>query len=286
MNALLFIFGAALGSFINVLGVRYDPERFILDTQSIGGRSRCPWCLNTLRWFELVPIISFLIQRGRCRRCGGRISLEYPLVEIAAGLICVFVPWRVSEAQIFNFQFSISNYFPSILWILVFLTLLLIVLIDKRLYIIPDEASIFLGFLGAAITFLTALRGGSASSFIGSYAFFFGFPENIWINHVFAALAAGALFAFIIALTRGKGMGVGDLKLVIPLGFIFGWPDIVLIVALSFIIGAVYGIFAMALGKKSLKSAVPFGPFLVFASLIIFFWGQEAVGLYMRVLGM
>ena len=252
MNALLFIFGAALGSFINVLAVRYNPARFIFDARSIGGRSHCPQCSNVLRWFELVPIVSFLIQFGRCRRCGSRISFQYPLVEIVAGLICVFVPLRLFS--LVQFPNSIFYFLFSIFWAASFLTLLLIVLIDKRLYIIPDEANIFLGFIGAVATFFVASRGELAhASFIGSFAPFFGFPENVWINHVFAAFAAGTLFALIIGITRGKGMGVGDLKLVIPLGLLFGWPDIIFVIALSFIIGAVYGLFSMMFGKKSLK---------------------------------
>src|SRR3989344_2404324 len=105
MNILLFIFGAVLGSFINVLAVRYDPERFIFDSKVIGGRSYCPHCRKTLRWFELVPLMSFLFQRGQCLGCGRRISFQYPLVEIVAGLICVFVPMRL-EGLIFSFPAS------------------------------------------------------------------------------------------------------------------------------------------------------------------------------------
>ncbi|OGZ52757.1 MAG: hypothetical protein A3B25_01000 [Candidatus Ryanbacteria bacterium RIFCSPLOWO2_01_FULL_48_26] len=288
MNPLLFVFGAALGSFINVLAVRYDSKRFIFDAHSIGGRSHCPTCSNVLRWFELVPILSFLFQRGRCRRCKSRISVQYLIVELLAGLICVFVPWRISAmgGPASGGQFLISNYFYPALWVLVFLTLLLVVLIDKRLYIIPDEANIFLGFMGAVTTFFVALRGEIANtSFVGQYALIFGFPKNVWINHILAACAAGVIFALIIGITRGKGMGMGDLKLVIPLGLMFGWPDIILVIALSFVIGALYGACAIAAGKKNLKSALPFGPFLAFAAVIIFFWGQEVISWYMRALG-
>ncbi len=289
---MLFIFGAALGSFINVLAVRYDPQHFILDARSIGGRSHCPQCKKTLRWFELVPLLSFFLQRGRCRQCGCPISFQYPLVELFAGLICVLVPLRI--ASYFPCVFSSGHepfaicYFLPALWVAVFLALLLIVLIDMKLYIIPDEANIFLGFMGVAVTAFIGLQGGSMtqSSFVGSYAQTFGSLGGVWMNHILAAALAGVLFALIIGITRGKGMGMGDLKLVVPLGLIFGWPDILIIIALSFVVGALYGVCAMTLGKKNLKSAVPFGPFLALASAIVFFWGYEVIDVYMRVLGM
>lgn len=290
MNTLLFIFGAALGSFINVLAVRYDPRHFVFDASIIGGRSRCPQCKATLRWFELLPIVSFLFQRGRCLRCGCRISIQYPLVELFAGLICVFVPLRIQNiffSPASGFQLPVSGFIFPALWILVFLTLLLIVLIDKRLYVIPDEANIFLGFMGVLITIFIAPHSGIAhNSFVGFYARVFGFPENVWINHIFAATIAGVFFASIIGITRGRGMGMGDLKLVIPLGLIFGWPDIAFIIGLGFIIGAVYGVSAIIVGKKNLKSAVPFGPFLASAAAIIFFWGSGVIDAYMRALGL
>ncbi len=298
MNIALFVFGAALGSFINVLALRYDPERFILNPRIMGGRSRCPHCKKTLRWFELVPIFSFIFQRGRCRKCGVGISMQYPIVEIVSGLICVLVPMRLESI----FSFGNSDWIPtfagmtlgnaifyfllSIIWVLIFLTLLLIVLIDLRLYIIPDEANIFLGFLGLLTIFFIESNGGAIhSSFLGAYAMLFGFPQNAWVNHILAALLGGGLFALIIGATRGRGMGVGDLKLIVPLGLIFGWPDILIVISLGFIIGAVFGVCAIVAGGKTLKSAVPFGPFLAIAAGLIFFFGYDLIQLYARLFG-
>ena len=282
MIIFIFFFGAALGSFINVLAVRYDPEHFVFSPSIIGGRSHCPHCKKTLRWFELVPLLSFIFQLGRCRGCARRISFQYPLVEIAAGLICVFVPMRL------HFLFLPSTfYLPlSILWIAVFLTLLLIVLIDTRLYLIPDEANVFIGVAGFAITAFMALYShGATGSFLGEYAHLFGFPENAWANHVLAALAAGFLFALIIGVTRGKGMGMGDLKLVVPLGLAFGWPDIFLVIALGFVIGAIYGIYAIVSRNKNFKSAVPFGPFLALGAALVFFFGYDVIRAYAHLFG-
>jgi len=277
---LLFIFGAAFGSFLNVLILRYDGGRSLFSRRVLGGRSYCPRCGATLKWFELVPILSFVLQLGRCRHCRESISLEYPLVEILAGLIFVFVPLRLYPYFIHNSLF----YILSFLWILVFLTLVAIFLIDIRLRIIPNEANIFLAILGFFIVwFSRSLFDLSRGSFLGPYALLFGWRGNIWSNHIFAALLACAFFGGLILVTRGRGMGIGDLKLAVPLGFIFGWPDIAIIVGLGFILGSLAGAYAVLLKKKSFKSLLPFGPFLAIASGAVFFFGKEFFEFYLKL---
>src|ERR1700722_12920571 len=88
----LFVFGIAIGSFLNVVTLRYDGEHFLFNTKMIGGRSHCVHCGATLRWFELMPLLSFLIQGGRCRRCKVRLNIQYPIVELISGFIFMFVP--------------------------------------------------------------------------------------------------------------------------------------------------------------------------------------------------
>jgi prepilin signal peptidase PulO-like enzyme (type II secretory pathway) len=281
MAILLFVFGVAVGSFLNVVSLRYRDDKFLLSQGVIGGRSRCPHCKTALGWFELIPLLSFLLQRGRCRSCGAKISFQYPLVEFLSGLIFVFVPSRlVSQGLVIS---SASHLLLSTFWVLVFLTLLLISLIDLRLGIIPDEANVFLLFLGFLIILFTPPYFASGQgSFFGPYSPFFGSWGSIWPRHILAALLMGAFFGFLIYFTRGRGMGVGDLKLGIPLGFIFGWPDIVLIICASFIIGSLAGLYVIAFKNKSLKSSLPFGPFLAAAAAITFFFGYELINLYFR----
>lgn len=279
-----FLFGAAIGSFLNVVILRYSPEKFLLG-KSLLGRSHCPHCRKVLRWFELAPIVSFLIQRGRCRACGARLNAQYPIVETLSGMIFVFVPLRLYPL------FFIHNslfYILSLLWILVFLILLLIFFIDLRLSIIPDETNLFLGLLGILIVFSSrAYFGLAQGSFLGSYSLIFGLRSgtSIWLNHFFAAFIAGALFVFIILVTRGRGMGMGDLKFAIPLGFAFGWPDIILVLGLSFIIGSFFGAYVIVRRGKSFKSRVPFGPFLALAAALVFFFGETFVGAYFKLFG-
>lgn len=280
----LFVFGLAVGSFLNVLRVRYDPEKFILTKIIIGGRSVCPKCRNVLRWFELVPIISFVLQAGRCRHCRIKISPLYPFVEIVTGLIFVFVP-RVflSPAYILN-----SNpYTLSSLWILVFVALLLMALIDAKTNLIPNEIVFLLVVLGILITMFSVSRFGyTEGSFAGHYALLFGIRENIWLNRLFASAASALFFGFVIAVTRGRAMGMGDMKLAFALGMVFGWPDALLIVALAFMLGSLFGIGAILLGKKTMKGTVPFGPFLAIASSLVFFFGFEIVDFYFKLFSM
>jgi len=281
MAAILFIFGAAVGSFVGVIASRYQPDRFLFSRKILGGRSHCDACGATLKWFELIPVLSFLAQRGRCRNCGARLSFKYPLVEILSGFIFVFVPLRLSGA---SYLLPAAHYLLAALWIFSFLVLLIITLIDLRLSIIPDEANILLGIFGIFTVFLSqsdfGLVGGS---FLKSYALLFGWRNNIWLNHFLAAIFGGVFFSLIIFLTRGRGMGMGDLKLAMPLGFLFGWPDIILIVGISFVIGSVCGIWTMIKKKKGLKSPLPFGPFLAASAAIVFFFGYELVSFYFRL---
>src|SRR5581483_8885445 len=100
----LFVFGLAIGSFLNVVALRYDGNRFVLDPKAIGGRSHCPHCKKTLQWYELIPLASFAIQRGKCRGCGVRIGFRYPFVEFLSGLIFALVPLRLLDASpLFSF---------------------------------------------------------------------------------------------------------------------------------------------------------------------------------------
>lgn len=281
MSILLFIFGTTFGSFLQVVAARYDPDKFIFSPSVIGGRSACPYCKKELRWFELVPLISFLIQRGRCRRCRAKISLQYFIVEMLSGLIFVLVPAKISQ------WFFLGAYSPlavplSIIWVAVFLTLLVITLIDIRLHLIPDEANVFLAVLAVLMIFLftpyaNVFFGGS---FVGTYALLFGAVKNIWLSHFLALGFGAAFFGVLVVATRGRGMGVGDVKLAAALGFLFGWPDILFITMLAFVTGAMVGIAAIGGRKKTMKSYLPFGPFLAMGATLIFFYGADILTWY------
>jgi prepilin signal peptidase PulO-like enzyme (type II secretory pathway) len=279
----LFIFGVAFGSFGYVLALRYDGDHFLLDPKVVGGRSYCPHCRKLLRWFELIPFVSFVIQGGQCRNCKARISFAYPVVELISGLLFVAVAARVQDF------YGVTNdgfWILSVPWIAFFFALLLLSIIDIRLGIIPDEFIVFLCVCAVCIAGLsTAYFGAANSSFFGSYAVFFGLQGNIWMNRVAGTLFGMFFFGGLATLTRGKGMGMGDVKLAVPLGFLFGWPDILFLTAFAFVSGAALGLVYIATGKKTMKSVLPFGPFLAAGAVFIFFMGFGFMSWYFRAMG-
>jgi len=280
---LLFLLGAAFGSFLNVIALRYDPEKSLLGNGVLGGRSYCPHCRATLRWFELIPLVSFLIQGGKCRRCRAAISVRYITIEILCGLLVLLVPQRLGMPLASLFLFTHASV-VIILWTFVFLTLLLMTLIDMRHMVIPDELNIFLSIIGSALIATGGFDSFAERSLVGIYRPLFGGESRIWQNHIGAALGALAFFVALVLLTRGRGMGIGDVKLAGALGLVFGWPDAGLSILAAFLFGGVFGLWALGRGKKTMKSAVPFGPFLALGAVFIFFLGENLLQWYVSAL--
>jgi len=276
---LLFFFGAALGSFIGVLATRYSEEKgFRLAAR---GRSKCPHCKKTLKWYELVPLVSFAIQRGMCRRCKHKLSWQYPVVEILSGLVLVLVPLKLGQG------------IPTILWVVALLSFVLISIIDLRLRIIPDKLVALVAFLGILlfsfyeITGEYGLVGGVIKgSFIGSFAI------NLWLGEpsVFLNFATGIVFGvlffgLIYFLSRGRAMGFGDVKFAGAIGALLGWPDVALALILAFVIGAAWGSFLILRNKKTMKDNLPFGPFMAVGVTLVFFFGYDILNGYFALFG-
>lgn len=288
---LLFLFGTSIGSFLNVLGMRYTPGKRIFDFKIIGGRSACPRCGKKLHWYELVPIVSFIIQGGRCRGCKNLISLEYPIVEVASGLVFAFLPQAIVKAyQVVFYRLGGAwpdwYYWLIAIYLLAALTLILLSIIDFRLKIIPDQANILIASLGILLVLVSSFYGlfsSQLNSFLGHYSQLFGFMENIWLNKFAGVIFGLVFFGVLIYLSRGRGMGMGDLKLALALGLLLGWPDIILSVVLAFISGAFWSIILIILGRKKFKSTVPFGPFIALGALVTIFFGRDIMDLYFSI---
>jgi prepilin signal peptidase PulO-like enzyme (type II secretory pathway) len=287
-GTMLFILGAAFGSFLNVLSLRYDPNRFLFARASTGGRSHCPHCRRTLRAYELIPLLSFLFLRGRCRTCGKKLTLQYPVVEALCGVIFLLVGRKIYLESIFLFPGMSETVLLLIigLYLLVFAGLLLMSLIDRVWQIIPDELTVILAGLGISLIALSAASFEEyGASFVGSYAPLFGFREwGILVNRIIGSVIAGGFLLTLYIGTRGRGIGFGDVKLSFALGLIFGWPDVLLLHLFAFILGSVYGIAAILKGK-GMKSLLPFGPFLALGALVVFLWGREVLDLYFSLFG-
>ena len=208
------------------------------------GRSFCPKCRHQLAWRDNIPLLSFLFLRGCCRCCHSPIASYYPLVELAGGVLTVLV---------------ISSQLSVISLILAYF--LLAVFVSDWLYqTIPDQivypAIILTGFY----------------LLITNY--------GLLITNLFSGLAAAGFFGALVWLTKGKGMGLGDVKLAGSMGLILGWPRIALAIILAFLTGAIVGVILVLLNKKTMRSQIAFGPFLIAATFISLFWGEKIIKIW------
>ncbi len=255
-----FILGLIVGSFLNVVILRMNTAR------SFGGRSACMSCKSKLRWFELVPVFSFLLLGGRCRNCKSRISVQYLLVELSTGLIFSILFWKF---YIENGREILSSAFvvPFVYFCVIFSILLVVAVYDLRHKIIPDRLSIILGILGFAGLFFFR--------FAPSVIFSFN-PQvpSIW-QFVSGPLIAFP-FAFFWLISLGRWMGLGDAKLALGAGWVFGLSLALSGLVLAFWLGAAIGIALVVISKyrnrgtMGMKSELPFAPFLVIGLFLAF----------------
>ena len=247
MYILIFILGIIIGSFLNVCIYRIPKGESIAFPSS-----HCTYCSTPLKWYDLVPIFSFLSLRGKCRYCGGAISPQYPIVELLNGFLYLL--------NFYYFGLSIDFVFYS------FLISILIVIsfIDYYEQIIPD--GLVLMILISAIIYRLSIY------------FIDNTPLAFW-NSIIGFLTGGVLFLLIAVVSKGA-MGGGDIKLIAVLGFILGLKKTLLNILLSFLIGAVFSILLLLSGKKGRKDAIPFGPFICLAFLITILYGDGIINWY------
>lgn len=243
---IFFIFGTTFGSFYNVVGLRSPKnETFIND------RSYCPTCKKSLVWYELIPILSFLLQRGKCRNCKERISSVYPIVESLTGIL-------------FAWSFLHIGWEWELLTALLLVSMLMIILVsDIRYMIIQNRVLLF--FLSLFILMRIVV------------------PLEPWWSPVAGAAVAMLLLAVIIMITRG-GMGAGDMKLFGVLGIVLGMQNVLLAFFLACLLGAGVGILLMAFNVIKRKQPVPFGPYIVAGSLLAYFYGDSIIGWYLKLI--
>lgn len=248
----IFVFGTIIGSFLNVVICRHGTGR------GLGGRSKCAVTGKTLHWYELVPIISFLIQGGRTRHGGAKISWQYPLVEAGTGFMFMFIGIKFIPLMYAHPYAFLSNLF---FWFAVFSFLILVFVYDWYHQMIPDN-------------FLYPLIGLGVAGLVWHRPLFDCLMiPNIWM------LLAGPLVAlpvFIIwHMTHGRGMGFGDVLLLLPLGWLAGISRGFAGLLLAFWLGAVAGIVMIIHGDKKMKSAIAFGPFIIIGFAIAFLYNVD-----------
>jgi len=261
---LLFLLGSIFGSFINVVVVRT-----LAGKSWVKGRSRCDSCKHQLSWFDNIPLLSYLLLGGKCRYCQKKIDPSHLLLEILTG--CLFVWWWWMGSVFFRLSQHPLVVVQPLFWLSIGMILLVIVATDIKKMIIPDGALILLTGLTLVYRITLVTMG------IMQVA-------DWWLS-LASSLVAGLIFFGLWLFTKGKGMGFGDVKLVVPLGLLLGWPRILVAFQLSFILGAVVGVALVLWGKQKYKKPMPFGPFLILATLISLVWGHSITAWYLGLMG-
>jgi leader peptidase (prepilin peptidase)/N-methyltransferase len=246
-----FLFGTLIGSFLNVCIYRLPAGRSI-----VRPGSSCPKCGHSIRWWENIPIISWIFLRARCSSCGASISVRYPLVELLTGLLSMLL--------IYKFGLTI-NY---LVYLLFTAALIAITFIDLDHRIIPDSISLPGILVGFAVSFIVP-RPSPLDSLIG------------------IVLGGGILYLITwgyYLLTKKIGMGGGDIKLLAMIGAFLGWQSLPLVIFVSAMTGSVIGLVMMAVAKGGRYYQIPFGPFLALGALVDLFAGDQILNWYLSML--
>ncbi|MBZ1345436.1 MAG: prepilin peptidase [Candidatus Nealsonbacteria bacterium] len=262
---LFFFFGLAVGSFLNCLIYRLEKNEALF-----WGRSYCPNCRYVLSWQDLIPLFSFFLLKGKCRYCRQKISWQYPLVEIstAAIFLLIFNFFTPLDNFVSNgARFSIFNFLNLIYYWLIASFLIVIFVYDLKHYIIPDR--IIYSAIGIALIF--------------NFQFLIFNQFSIFKFSILSGLGAAIFFLTIVLISGGKWMGIGDIKLAFLMGLILGWPNILVALFLAFLLGAFIGAILLISRKKTLKSEIPFGPFLVSGTFISIFFGPQIISFYLNL---
>jgi leader peptidase (prepilin peptidase) / N-methyltransferase len=290
INYFLFFFGLICGSFLNSLIYRID------NNISFSGRSFCPKCKKKITWYDNIPLLSYLILRGKCRNCKKPISKEYPAVELLTASLFLLIgqfsePGAVVSDwlnRVFNSQFSIYNesitesiQLPttaliSLIFLLTTCFLLLLVAIydAKTKYVLTYYVYAAAAF---AVLYNTTeyfrLNGQFLSSGIVEYFLLF----------VLAAFIPAGIFWLASKLSKEKIMGSGDADIALAIGFLLGWAKIVPAYYFAFLVGAAWGVCLLVAKKANMKSEMPFGPFLISGAFFSLIFGEQLIVWYGKI---
>ena len=248
LYAAVFLFGAMVGSFLNVC-----IHRLPRDESIVRPRSKCPGCQNQIAWYDNVPVLSYLLLRGRCRSCGTKVSAVYPLVETLTGALAAALLYRFGPGPDGAIYFAFAA------------ALVVITFIDLEFQIIPDVISIPGIPIGWVCAFLALEQVTLVDSLLGA----------LLGGGILYAVASGYYF-----FTKREGMGGGDVKLLAMIGAFLGWKSVLFTLFAASLVGSVIGLLAAWRSGDGGKYAIPFGPFLAAGALVYVFWGQEILACY------
>ena len=256
---LVLVSGLIIGSFLSSITYRIPLGKSIKK-----GRSFCPECKKAIAWNDNIPLLSYILLKGKCRSCRKKISLRYPLIEISTAILFFLIYYFYSfncsasldEASLQDICFwklHLGSIAPPFLFLAISL-LITIFVTDFEHQVIPDKVVFFLFSFFLAVNFLS--------------------PADNFYKNLFVSLATAFGLLILNLITKGKGMGLGDSKLVLSGGVSLGWPGTLVWIFLSFWIGAALGVSLLLTGKAKLGKPIAFGPFLVIGFFLTLFWGD------------
>ncbi len=245
---LAFVFGTIVGSFLNVCIYRIPTGESV-----IYPFSHCPKCGEKIKWYDNIPIISYLILRGKCRNCGEEISVQYPLIELLTGILTAGVICK----------FGVS--FVSLYFLILIYVLIVVSMIDLKTMLVPVKLCYFAMVAGILLSLFV--------------------PVISFKDSILGASFGAGIILFIIEtyyiFTGKEGMGYGDANIMAVIGAFLGWEKVLLTIFFASLIGSVVGIALMVLKGKNSKFALPFGPFLSAGTYITILFGDEIIKWYL-----
>jgi leader peptidase (prepilin peptidase)/N-methyltransferase len=293
MLFLVFVFGTIVGSFLNVLVDRTDTKE-----SPFKGRSFCPYCHKTLAWWEMVPVVNYFYLKGRCSSCHHKLSLQYPIVEFATGLLFALACWRFFRFPLINLHlftvFNLENILILInlfFWFYWIFVLLTISIYDLKKYLILSEvllpAIVISLFWRTLVGVMISIQHFSFLSqinlLLGSQTYVFG-NYSYFLSLILGTIFAGGLISLLVYTTKEKAMGWGDAILAFFIGLILGWPEAVIALIITFLLGGFSSLILMLLKRKTLKSYLPFAPFLSLGAVTVMLFGDIIIKGYLSVL--
>lgn len=259
-SIIIFLFGITFGSFLNVCIYRIPKKEDIVKTPS-----HCMKCGYELKWYDLVPLFSFIALKGKCRKCGTKLSLQYPIIEAVNGFIyvLVFAHFHIILED-YLYMDHIGRIVPllDVMLICAFMSVLLVIsVIDFRTYEIPFGCNVFIFVLGILSLVLH--------------------PQD-WLNHVIGLFAISLFLLLLYVCTKGRGIGGGDIKLMAAAGFFLGWKLIILAFFVGCILGSILHILRMKISKAD--HVLAFGPYLSMGLAIAVLYGDRMLNWYLGFL--
>lgn len=247
MEVLFFTLGLFIGSFLNVLS-----DRLPKDEDVFWGRSHCDHCKKKLRPLDLIPVLSYIFLRAKCRYCHKKISIKYPAVELSTGLGFVYI-------------YSYSSSPISLIFLLLLFSIFVVIFMSDLQYLIIPNTVVFPGVILVLLYKLIYFHGSL-------------------IPNIIAGFGAFLFLYFLYLITRGRGMGFGDVKFSLIMGILLGFPEIVIAFYIAFLTGAFVSFILLLLGRVHFGQQIPFGPFLVLSTIITYLWRENLLALFLKFL--